>query len=81
MMMFGSRFNSMLFSIDLFLLTIYRGSLIGHPVENLRVVLTDGASHAVDSSELAFKLAAIYAFRQVLLITPSSAIGPYFFLL
>ncbi|KAI9181115.1 hypothetical protein LWI28_011597 [Acer negundo] len=40
------------------------GSLIGHPVENLRVVLTDGSSHAVDSSELAFKLAAIYAFRQ-----------------
>lgn len=40
------------------------GSLIGHPVEYLRVVLTDGASHAVDSSELAFKMAAIYAFRQ-----------------
>ncbi|KAF7825242.1 elongation factor G-2, mitochondrial [Senna tora] len=40
------------------------GSLIGHPVENLRVVLTDGAAHAVDSSELAFKLASIYAFRQ-----------------
>lgn len=40
------------------------GSLIGHPVENIRLVLTDGASHAVDSSELAFKLAAIYAFRQ-----------------
>lgn len=40
------------------------GSLIGHPVENIRIVLTDGASHAVDSSELAFKLAAIYAFRQ-----------------
>uniref|UniRef100_A0A0D6R0R4 Elongation factor G, mitochondrial n=1 Tax=Araucaria cunninghamii TaxID=56994 RepID=A0A0D6R0R4_ARACU len=39
------------------------GSLIGHPVENIRVVLTDGASHAVDSSELAFKLAALYAFR------------------
>ena len=42
-----------------------RGSLIGHPVENIRITLTDGASHAVDSSELAFKLAAIYAFRQV----------------
>lgn len=40
------------------------GSLIGHPVENLRVVLTDGAAHAVDSSELAFKMASIYAFRQ-----------------
>ncbi|ERM94357.1 elongation factor G, mitochondrial [Amborella trichopoda] len=40
------------------------GSLIGHPVEYIRVVLTDGASHTVDSSELAFKLAAIYALRQ-----------------
>ncbi|KAJ8479743.1 hypothetical protein OPV22_023470 [Ensete ventricosum] len=40
------------------------GSLIGHPVENVRIALTDGASHAVDSSELAFKLAAIYAFRK-----------------
>ncbi|KAG8391576.1 hypothetical protein BUALT_Bualt01G0201900 [Buddleja alternifolia] len=40
------------------------GSLIGHPVENIRICLTDGAAHAVDSSELAFKLAAIYAFRQ-----------------
>ncbi|KAE9617853.1 putative protein-synthesizing GTPase [Lupinus albus] len=40
------------------------GSLIGHPVENLRVVLIDGAAHAVDSSELAFKMASIYAFRQ-----------------
>jgi elongation factor G len=40
------------------------GSLIGHPVEGIRVVLTDGASHAVDSSELAFKLAAMYAFRK-----------------
>lgn len=46
---------------------VYRGSLIGHPVENIRGALTDGASHAVDSSELAFKLAAIYAFRKVLL--------------
>jgi elongation factor G len=41
------------------------GQLIGHPVEGVRVVLTDGASHAVDSSEMAFKLAALAAFRQV----------------
>ncbi|CAM6090305.1 unnamed protein product [Calypogeia fissa] len=40
------------------------GALIGHPVENLRVVLIDGASHQVDSSDLAFKLAALYAFRE-----------------
>lgn len=46
----------------------HSGALIGHPVENLRVVLTDGAAHAVDSSELAFKMASIYAFRQVILI-------------
>ena len=39
------------------------GSLIGHPVEGVRVVLTDGAAHAVDSNEMAFKLAALYAFR------------------
>ncbi|GKU88471.1 hypothetical protein SLEP1_g2732 [Rubroshorea leprosula] len=42
------------------------GSLIEHPVENIRVVLTDGASHAVDCSELAFKLAAIYGLLTVL---------------
>ncbi len=32
-------------------------------MEGLRVALTDGAAHAVDSSELAFKLACQYAFR------------------
>ncbi|XP_020972582.1 elongation factor G-1, mitochondrial-like [Arachis ipaensis] len=40
------------------------GGFNGHPVENLRVVLIDGAAHTVDSNELAFKLASIYAFRQ-----------------
>lgn len=41
-----------------------KGPLIGHPVQGVKVVLTDGQAHAVDSSELAFKLAAQYAFRQ-----------------
>ena len=40
------------------------GGLVGYPVEGIKIVLTDGASHAVDSSELAFKLAALAAFRQ-----------------
>ncbi|GIL60181.1 hypothetical protein Vafri_14811, partial [Volvox africanus] len=40
------------------------GSLIGAPVYGVRVVLTDGASHAVDSSETAFRIAAVQAFRQ-----------------
>lgn len=41
-----------------------KGPLTGHPVTGLRVVLTDGAAHAVDSNEIAFKLAAVGAFRQ-----------------
>ena len=56
-----------------------RGSLIGHPVENIRIVLTDGAAHTVDSSELAFKMASIYAFRQVYLYKAEATI--YLFLL
>ncbi|MEW5307565.1 MAG: hypothetical protein WDW36_009953 [Sanguina aurantia] len=40
------------------------GALIGAPVEGVRVVLQDGASHPVDSNELAFRIAAIQAFRQ-----------------
>ncbi|QDZ25137.1 elongation factor G [Chloropicon primus] len=40
------------------------GSLIGHPVEGVRIVIEDGAAHAVDSSEMAFKLCSLYAFRQ-----------------
>jgi len=43
---------------------VQSGALIGHPVTGVRVTLTDGASHAVDSSELAFKIAALHAFRQ-----------------
>jgi elongation factor G len=41
-----------------------KGALTGHKVEGVRVCLTDGQAHAVDSSELAFKLAAKYAFTQ-----------------
>jgi len=41
-----------------------KGSLAGYPVHGVKYVLEDGASHAVDSSELAFKLAAIGSFRE-----------------
>lgn len=40
------------------------GGLIGAPVEGIRVVLTDGASHSVDSNEMAFRLASVNGFRQ-----------------
>jgi elongation factor G len=42
-----------------------KGSLIGFPVVGIRVVLVDGASHAVDSSDMAFQQAALAAFRGV----------------
>ena len=41
-----------------------KGSLIGFPVVGVRAVINDGASHAVDSSEQAFKTAAIMGFRE-----------------
>jgi elongation factor G len=43
---------------------IKKGSLIGFPVVGVRVVINDGASHAVDSSEMAFKTASIMGFRE-----------------
>ncbi|KAG5335867.1 Elongation factor G, mitochondrial [Termitomyces sp. Mn162] len=41
-----------------------KGSLSGNMVTGCRFVLKDGAFHAVDSSELAFRLATIGAFRE-----------------
>jgi elongation factor G len=43
---------------------VQKGSLIGFPVVGVRIVVNDGASHAVDSSEQAFKTASIMAFRE-----------------
>ncbi|KAI9207573.1 P-loop containing nucleoside triphosphate hydrolase protein [Polychytrium aggregatum] len=40
-----------------------KGNLIGHPITKCRFVLEDGLAHVVDSSEIAFRLAAIGAFR------------------
>lgn len=41
----------------------FSGLLIGHKVVGLRMVLEDGVSHSVDSSENAFKAAAMGAMR------------------
>jgi elongation factor G len=41
-----------------------RGEYFGYPVVGLRVVLKDGAAHAVDSSDNAFQAAARAAFRE-----------------
>jgi elongation factor G len=40
------------------------GVLAGYPVTDMKVQLTDGSYHEVDSSEMAFKMAAIMGFRE-----------------
>ncbi|WP_018684442.1 elongation factor G [Actinokineospora enzanensis] len=42
------------------------GPLGGHPVTGLRVVLTDGAIHVKDSSEMAFRAAGRFGLREAL---------------
>lgn len=42
------------------------GILAGYPVTNIKVTLVDGSYHPVDSSEMAFKIAAALALRKAL---------------
>ncbi|NLK28551.1 MAG: elongation factor G, partial [Clostridiales bacterium] len=43
---------------------VLKGPLAGYPVVGLKATLVDGSYHPVDSSEMAFKLATIQAFKQ-----------------
>jgi len=43
---------------------VTRGPLAGYPVVGVKAVLYDGSYHPVDSSEMAFKTAAIQAFKK-----------------
>lgn len=40
------------------------GVLAGYPLVNVKITLTDGSSHAVDSSQIAFELAGILAMKE-----------------
>ena len=43
-----------------------KGGLVGQEVQGLRVTLNDGASHAVDSSDMAFRIATAAAVREAM---------------
>ena len=43
--------------------SIQKGVLAGYPVVNLKATLVDGSYHPVDSSEMAFKVAANLAYK------------------
>ena len=44
--------------------SVKKGPLAGYPVVGLKATLVDGSYHPVDSSEMAFKMATILAFKQ-----------------
>ena len=47
--------------------SVLAGPLAGYPVMGIKATLVDGSYHPVDSSEMAFKLATIQAFKQGIL--------------
>ena len=46
--------------------SIFKGPLAGYPCLDFKVTLTDGGFHAVDSSSIAFEIAAKAAYRQTM---------------
>ena len=53
-----------------------KGPLIGFPIVGIRATLTDGSYHDVDSSELAFKICGMAAFRESYLKAKPTALEP-----
>ena len=44
--------------------SVKKGVLAGYPMDDIKVTLVDGGFHAVDSSAMAFEIAAMAAYRQ-----------------
>jgi elongation factor G len=52
------------------------GPLAGYPLTDVRVTLLDGAYHDVDSSELAFKIAGLAAFKEAAKLADPAILEP-----
>ena len=53
-----------------------RGALIGFPIVGVKAVLNDGSYHDVDSSEMAFRICSMAAFRQAYIKAKPTALEP-----
>jgi elongation factor G len=55
---------------------IKKGPLIGFPIVGVKCVINDGASHPVDSSEIAFRTAALMGFREAYAVAKPTILEP-----
>lgn len=53
-----------------------KGALIGFPIVGVKAILNDGAYHDVDSSEMAFRICAMAAFREAYMRANPIALEP-----
>ena len=53
-----------------------KGALIGFPIVGVKAVLNDGSYHDVDSSEMAFRICSMAAFRQAYANAKPTALEP-----